>query len=96
MSSSPSILTIIDPHRTRHPFLVAQPDRYWNCATCNYLPGNGRHREVVQVEPVVMVDDPEYFDQLIAVPLSLVLVSQGGDRLAAAIRAYASPLRTAA
>lgn len=90
MSSSQTILAISDPHRAKHPFLVAQADGYWSCGTCPAPAGNERHRKVDDGETVVHVNDPDHFDQLVAVPLSLVLAAHGdGDRLALTVRKHA-------
>ncbi len=96
MSSSPTTLTISDPHRTKHPFLVASPDGYWHCATCRLQPGNERHRRSVGGMTYVIVDDAENTTKWIEVPLSLVLACHNADQLAEAVRAQLPPLRAAA
>ncbi len=96
MRNSPDIVSINDPHRIKHPFLVADPDGYGHCATCKFQPGNERHRKVAKATTFVMVDDAEYSAQWIAVPLTLVLACNDADQMAAAVRAQLSLLRAAA
>lgn len=97
MSSSLDLVSISDPDRTKHPFLVAHPDGYWHCAACGFPASNYRHQRKSDGVDSVIIDDREVSTKWIEVPLSLARrYSHDGDQLAEAVRTQLRPPRAAA